>query len=430
MMRTTPILVAAALALIGCGGGTSSGTTTLVIEVRNDAKAMPDRVLVNVFDAFKLRASTTVSPVQLPGKLTVLGLDDVAQELRVVVAGDGASHELGGVRINSVPKQTVTAKVTLSTTFADGDDDDVPDDLDNCPLDANPGQESMYGDGVGDVCHPDGGPIGGGGGGGTGGGGGGGTTSTDMAIPPNSDLSGIAPPDMTVVPPDMVIAASSCPNGTQAGVLFCDGFELPLTSTTQYNNWNIEPGTSHVTATIDSTHFFRGKTALHLKVDALGTGDEAMIALDETATFATAATHFYMRAFVYLPAGYPTDRAGLLFVGQNSGSYNSVRLEINNLRPSIHNLISLSPEYTDATVPILSTGVWTCVQWEVDITNSKSTVTANNALPNFVSTQTMTPNVAKAGIFLDIGADGVTHPTRDLWIDEFVLDANPVDCNK
>jgi hypothetical protein len=433
MRRTTTTLLAAALALGGCGGA-GSGNTTLVVDVSNGGKTTPDRVLVNIFDAFKLIASTTVTPVKLPGKLTVIGLPDEAEELRVVAAGDGVAsgHELGGIKVLLAPKQTVTAKIELSTTFADGDNDDVPDGLDNCPLVPNPGQASLYGDGVGDVCHPDGGPVGGGGGTGGGGGGvagGGGTTSTDMAIPPNSDLSGVPPVDMAMGPPDLGVAASACPNGTQSGVLFCDGFETASASlTTSYDNFALEPATPvNATVSVDSTHFYRGKSALH--IHANGGTAETSIALDETSTFTGgAATHFFIRAFLFLPTGFPTtDRTEIMFAGQNSGAFNSVRLELFNSKFSIHNLINLNPEYTDSAAPTLATNVWTCFEWEVDVTNTKSVVTANNA--NFTSTQSFS-GVAKAGIFIDIGGDGVDHAARDFWIDEIIIDSATIGCLK
>jgi len=49
---------------------------------------------------------------------------------------------------------TGVVRVYLSTFAPDGDGDGIPDSQDNCPDDANPGQEDKDGNGVGDVCEP------------------------------------------------------------------------------------------------------------------------------------------------------------------------------------------------------------------------------------------------------------------------------------
>ncbi|HWE27295.1 MAG TPA: hypothetical protein VHB97_04795, partial [Polyangia bacterium] len=185
---------------------------------------------------------------------------------------------------------------------------------------------------------------------------------------------------------------------------------------------------SNATVSVDNVHVFRGTNALHIKTG--GGTTESTIALDETSTFATAGSHFFVRAFVFLPTGFPTtDRTEFLFTGQNSGAFNSVRLELFNGSFSVHNLIA-NPEYTDAAAPTIAANVWTCVEWEVDVTNSKSVVTVNgNAGNTFSSTQSFS-GVAKAGIFLDIGGDGLTHTARDFWLDELVIDSAQIGCTK
>ena len=429
MTRLSVILFAAALGTVGCGGG-SSGMTTVLVDVSSSSKTLPDHVIINVFDPHGEIATTTITNVKLPGRLTVNGLPDTAETVRVVAVGDGAAsgHELGGVAVILVPNQSVSAKIVLSTSFTDSDNDDVPDNLDNCPTTPNPLQTSTPGDGYGDVCRPDGAAGGGGVGGGGGGAGGGGSTSTDMA---GADLSGV-PVDMTPVPPDMVIAASNCPNASQAGVLFCNGFESASASLANtYQNLLLEPATAtNATVSVDSTHVYRGNSALHIHAD--GGTTETTIALDETATFTGAsATHFYIRAFIFAPTGFPTtDRTEFLFTGQNSGAFDSVRLETLNTGFSIHNLIG-GTEYTDSLTPTITLNAWTCVEWEVDVNNTKSVVTVNNnANTSFTSTTQTFTGVAKAGIFIDIGGDGLSHSARDFWLDELVIDSAQIGCIK
>jgi hypothetical protein len=56
---------------------------------------------------------------------------------------------------NVLDKIEETLGETPFPTCEDVDGDGVPDGIDNCPDDVNPGQEDSLGNGVGDVCDPD-----------------------------------------------------------------------------------------------------------------------------------------------------------------------------------------------------------------------------------------------------------------------------------
>src|SRR5438309_742023 len=70
----------AALCVLGC----SRPATTVLIEVQNGGQRDPAAVTVSVFDDFGLIGRSQITKASLPGAITVSGLPDVIQSLRVV----------------------------------------------------------------------------------------------------------------------------------------------------------------------------------------------------------------------------------------------------------------------------------------------------------------------------------------------------------
>jgi hypothetical protein len=132
--------------------GCAPAATTLLVEVVDSQSVTFNALHVHVFDPYGVIATAAISPVPLPGALTVQGLSSVAQPLRVVGAGDGASPSLSGTSVASVPHGRATARLDLAVPRADSDGDGVPDLLDDCPAVADPDQRSTLGGPPGDAC--------------------------------------------------------------------------------------------------------------------------------------------------------------------------------------------------------------------------------------------------------------------------------------
>jgi parallel beta-helix repeat protein len=70
------------------------------------------------------------------------------------ISGNSSNFGLNNTCDSATWNDTGTTGCTYACTVQDTDGDGIPDNLDNCPNDANPGQDDSDNDGLGDVCDP------------------------------------------------------------------------------------------------------------------------------------------------------------------------------------------------------------------------------------------------------------------------------------
>lgn len=147
-MRRAFMLWTIACAVTACG----SGETSLRVTVRGDADESTLRV--SLYDQHGELFHNQAPPehASLPGDLVILVPPD--SKLRLYAVAKQNHDWTDGIARVSAPAGSET-RVDLALaqpTWHDGDDDGVPDQIDNCPDVVNRDQADSDGDGVGDAC--------------------------------------------------------------------------------------------------------------------------------------------------------------------------------------------------------------------------------------------------------------------------------------
>ena len=375
-------------AMSGCGGT----TTQLVVQITYDGpQPAPSSVSVAVLNPYGMIGQKEISPAPLPGELTVSGLPNTVDQVRIAAVGTGGGQRvLGATRVTLMPHQKTTVNLLLSAATTDKDGDGVPDAIDDCPMVADPMQTDANGMPPGDACN--GGLF-------------------DLSLPSSGDLAPSSP--------DLLPSGSNC---AAIAPTFCDGFEGTLLSPV----WT--QSLTGGTATIDATRAYRGKSSLHLHQNLTGSKG-ADIELNETQAFAS---HFWARVFVWVPAGFDPSDADILLVEQGANPYLGITLKLAGGGLVTEDLLTGGARLASTTT--MPTDRWVCLEWEVQL----GTAAMNNG-----STALSVDGVAANGLGGAQPLWGGTNPIntftlsllalpgtppRDLWMDELVIDTKPIGC--
>jgi hypothetical protein len=273
----------------------------------------------------------------------------------------------------------------------------VIDEIDDCPAIADWDQRNARGSGPGDAC-------------------------ATAGMPPPGDGAGGG--DMAMAPKPPVDMAPSLCDPTRTTI--CESFESGLLDP---NVWS-QGSTSGSVVSLDATHVYRGTQAIKVHAAAVAQGQFGEATLVNKTMFP--ATDLFVRAFVYVPAGFPAAAAALFNVGQSTSPYHTTGLQLDSAGFATFNELAAQPVYKGVAGTI-ATDRWVCVEWEVKLDKAGlvNVWVDGTALTALSGAQDLSSNPAVGELHLGLAAQAsVNIPARDVWMDEVAVGTTRIGCGQ
>jgi hypothetical protein len=368
---------AIALLSVMLAGCSAPATVRVTIALRAGVSP-PSRMLFSVYDDYGARTlDRAIDAPTFPFVLVdLVRADD--RTMRFVVDAPGL---IAGTAAPIAPSGETEVALELAPVgsdpaHADSDGDGVPDAIDDCPSVPDHTQASTNGV-EGDAC-------------------GGG----DAGVP-----------DGGIVP-------SLCPGS----FLLCDGFEGKTIDT---SIWIIPQPQSSASLTIDPTVAKRGHSSLKVHADST---PWVNLFLQESSTFQSSPSPFYVRVFVLLQTPAPIYGAELLSFDNTMGRATFDVNSPDNFELDSYNLAAAGRAYSSG---VLIPGHWYCVELEVKNGTDDGGTDGEIVLSLDGTVRgTQTPVLANPPFdTLSLGVQtGNGNNAFDLWFDEIAVDNKPIGC--
>jgi hypothetical protein len=245
----------------------------------------------------------------------------------------------------------------------------------------------------------------------------------DAALDAATDASG----------PDLAVNDGAIDEDGGQAFHVCAGLSYELCEDFEHGTgaeWAVSSMNSSIV--VGTTFVHSGGHAMHVHLDSVAASGVAIGVLKETTTLGTANADFHARAFFYFPAAPPSGALQMIEAQQTVTPFSSMNFEIVDAHPALFDHFATSTTFIQSPTT-LPKNEWFCVEWNVHFGAPGALTMDINGAPlstQINDTTTSTPPVTQ--LFFGGSLTNATSSASavvDFWMDDLVVDPNPIGCS-